>query len=126
METGIKFKTVDEYFSTLPESTKSILTAVRKTVAAAAPQAKELISYNMPAIKQNGVLVYYAAYKEHIGFYPTSQPIEVFKNELAPYKFSKGAIQFPIDKPIDLGLISRMVQFRVQHDLENAAKKGKK
>jgi uncharacterized protein YdhG (YjbR/CyaY superfamily) len=126
METSVKFKTVDEYFSTLPANTKNILAAVRKTVREAAPQAKELISYNMPAIKLHGVLVYYAAHKEHIGFYPTSQPIEVFKDELSAYKCSKGAVQFPTDQPIPFDLISNIVKFRVQIDLENAAKKAKK
>jgi uncharacterized protein YdhG (YjbR/CyaY superfamily) len=124
MEAGIKFKTVDEYFSTLTANKKDILQEVRKTIKDAAPQAKELISYNMPAFKLNGVLVYYAAQKDHIGFYPTSSPIEAFKNELAPYKWSKGAIQFPIDKPMPLDLISKIVKFRVQADMEKASKKS--
>jgi uncharacterized protein YdhG (YjbR/CyaY superfamily) len=123
METAIKFRTIDEYFSTLDADKKSILEKVRKTIKDAAPQARELISYNMPAVKLNGVLVYYAAHKDHIGFYPTSTPIEVFKNELAPYKWSKGAIQFPIDKPIPLDLISKIVKFRVQQDQEKAKMK---
>ncbi len=123
METGIKFKTVDEYFSTLPASTVNILEQVRNTIKKSAPGAKEVISYNMPAFKMHGVLVYYAAYKEHIGFYPTATPIEVFKNELAPYKFSKGAIQFPIDQPMPLDLIRKIVKFRVQADMEKAKMK---
>jgi uncharacterized protein YdhG (YjbR/CyaY superfamily) len=123
METGIKFKTVDEYFSTFPASTVNILEQVRKTIKKAAPEAKEVISYNMPAFKMNGVLVYYAAYKGHIGFYPTSTPIEVFKNELTPYKYSKGAIQFPINQPMPFDLIGRIVKFRVQADMEKANKK---
>jgi len=124
METGIKFKTVDEYFSSLPANTKSILNEVRKTIKQAAPpQAQEVISYSMPAIKLNGVLVYYAAHKEYIGFYPTASPIEAFKNEFAPYKWSKGAIQFPIDKPMPLDLISKIVKFRVMQDLEKAKMK---
>lgn len=123
MEKGTKFKTVDEYISTFPAGTKSILEEIRRIVKQAAPQAHEVISYNMPAIKLYGVLVYYAAYKEHIGFYPTSSPIEVFKNELSPYKFSKGAIQFPIDQPMPADLITKIVKFRVQADLEKANKK---
>jgi uncharacterized protein YdhG (YjbR/CyaY superfamily) len=75
MEAGIKFRTVDEYFSSLPEHTHLILTKIRTIIKQAAPGAKEVISYNMPAFKQNSVLVYYAANKEHIGFYPTSRPI---------------------------------------------------
>ena len=120
METGVKFITVDEYFSALPTDTRSILDEVRRTIKQAAPQAKELISYSMPAFKLNGVLVYYAAQKNHIGFYPTSTPIEVFKNELAFYKWSKGAIQFPIDKPMPFDLISKIVKFRVQQDMKKS------
>jgi len=123
MENGIKFKTVDEYFSTLPADKKSILEAVRKTIKDSAPLAKEVISYNMPAFKLNGVLVYYAAQKDHIGFYPTSAPIQVFKDELGPYKYSKGAIQFPLGKPIPLALIGKMVKFRVEQDIEKAKNK---
>ena len=77
----------------------------------------------MPAFKLHGVLVYYAAYKEHIGFYPTAAPIEVFKNELSAYKWSKGAIQFPIGEPMPFDLITRIVKFRVQADTEKAGKK---
>ena len=124
MESGIKFKTVDEYFSTLTANKKDLLQEVRKTIKDAAPQAKELISYNMPAFKLNGILVYYAAQKDHVGFYPTSSPIEEFINELAPYKWSKGAIQFPIDKPMPFDLISKIVKFRVRADMEKTGKKS--
>jgi uncharacterized protein YdhG (YjbR/CyaY superfamily) len=123
METGTKFKTVDEYFSTLSPDTKNILEQVRNTIKQAAPQATEVISYNMPAFKMHGILVYYAAHTEHIGFYPTSSPIEVFKDELSAYKCSKGAIQFPIDKPIPVDLIGRIVRFRLQQDQAKAKKK---
>ena len=123
METGIKFKTVNEYFSVLPLNTRSILEDVRKIIKLAAPQAAEVISYNMPAFKLNRVLVYYAAHEKYIGFYPTAAPIEVFKNELSPYKWSKGAIQFPIGQPIPFDLISKIVKFRVQQDMEKAEKK---
>jgi len=123
MEPGIRFKTTEEYFSAFPESTRQILEVMRNTIKLAAPAAREVISYNMPALKGHGVLVYYAAYKEHIGFYPTSRPIEVFKDELSAYKYSKGAIQFPIDKPMPVDLISRIVKFRVQQDAEKPTKK---
>ena len=123
METGIKFKTVDEYFSSFPESIRDILELMRTTIKQEAPNAQEVISYNMPAFKAHGVLVYYAAHQGHIGFYPTSSPIEVFKSELSAYKFSKGAIQFPIDQPMPVDLIRRMVKFRVQQDVEKAGKK---
>ncbi len=123
METGIKFKTVDEYFSTLSADTKNILAQIRNTIKQAAPDAVEVISYNMPAFKMHGILVYYAAHTEHIGFYPTSSPIEIFKEELSAYKCSKGAIQFPIGKPMPLDLVSRIVRFRVQQDQAKAKKK---
>ena len=126
METGIKFKSVEEYFAAVPESTKNILEAVRKAIKTAAPQASEVISYNMPAIKMQGVLVYYAAYKEHIGFYPTASPIQIFKDDLSQYKWSKGAIQFPIGEPMPLDLISKIVKFRVQEDLEKSKRKSAK
>jgi uncharacterized protein YdhG (YjbR/CyaY superfamily) len=122
VETATKFKTVEEYFTTFPASTQRILEEVRKTIKRAAPDAKEVISYNMPAFKLNGVLVYYAAHKDHIGFYPTASPIMVFKDGLAAYKWSKGAIQFPVDKPIPVDLITRIVQFRVREDMEKAGK----
>jgi uncharacterized protein YdhG (YjbR/CyaY superfamily) len=123
MEAGVKFKTADEYFSTLAPNEKGILEELRGAIKQAAPGATEVISYNMPAIKLNRVLVYYAAHKEHIGFYPTSLPIEVFKNELSAYKCSKGAIQFPIDKPMPLELVSKIVKFRVGQDMEKAKKR---
>jgi len=125
MKAGIKFKTVDEYVSTFPASTKKILQAVRKTIKAAAPQAEDVISYNMPAVKQNGILVYYAAYENHIGFYPTSSPIKVFEKQLSDYKFSKGAIQFPIDKPMPLDLITKIVKYRLKETQEEQKAKAK-
>jgi uncharacterized protein YdhG (YjbR/CyaY superfamily) len=115
---AIKFKTVDEYMSTFPASTKKLLQQVRKAIHAAAPEAEDVISYNMPAVKQNGVLVYYAAYEKHIGFYPTASPIKVFEAELSEYKFSKGAIQFPIDEPMPLDLVTKMVEYRVKETQE--------
>ncbi len=126
METSVKFKTVAEYFSTFPANTKSILEEVRKAIKEAAPQAEEVISYNMPAFKLHGILVYYAAHNEHIGLYPTASGIETFKNELSGYKWSKGAVQFPIDKPMPIDLISKIVKFRLQQDLEKAKRIVKK
>ncbi len=90
MKASTKFKTVDEYFSALPPKTRNILKGLRKTIREVAPQAEELISYNMPAFKFHGMLVYYAAYDRHIGFYPTSSPMKVFKDQLMGYKTSKG------------------------------------
>ena len=85
METSVKFKTVPEYFSTIPADTKVILEEVRKVIKEAAPQAEEVISYNMPAIKLHGILVYYAAHNEYIGLYPTASGIETFKNDFLGY-----------------------------------------
>lgn len=90
------------------------------TIIDAVPTATETISYGMPAFRQNKVLVYYVVHKEHIGFYPTPRPISVFKKELAKYKTSKGAIQFPIPEPLPLSLIKKIVKFRVREDIENA------
>src|SRR5512136_2270655 len=95
-----QYKTIDEYIKTFPVGTQSILEKMRQTIRKAAPGTIEAISYQMPAFKLNGVLVYFAAHKNHIGFYPTASGIEAFKAELTPYKFSKGAAQFPLDKPI--------------------------
>lgn len=123
MKTNKKFETVDEYLAALPESTKSILEAIRETIKAAAPDAAELISYNMPAFKGRGILVYYAAAKNHIGFYPTSSPIEILRHELTGYDTSRGVIRFPFNKPIDHNLISKIVNLRVMQDSEKAKQK---
>ena len=118
-----KFETVDEYLSTLPQQAKAMLQELRKTIRKAAPQAEELISYNMPAFKLQGMLVWYAAYKEHIGFYPRPSAIEAFKKELSVYKGAKGSIQFPIDKPIPLNLVSKIVKYRLKENLERSDRK---
>lgn len=118
-----KFKTVDEYISTFPASTKKLLERVRKTIKQAAPAAEEVISYNMPAFKQNGMLVYYAGYNAHIGFYPTASGIAAFQKEIAKYKNSKGAIQFPLDEPMPLELITKIVKFRMKENLQKAEAK---
>jgi uncharacterized protein YdhG (YjbR/CyaY superfamily) len=96
------------------------------TIHIAATTAEEVISYNMPAFKQNGILVWFAGYKNHIGFYPSSTPIKLFKEQLTKYKTSKGAIQFPIDKPLPLALITKIVKFRIKQNSEKAAAKQKK
>ncbi|HMK26620.1 MAG TPA: DUF1801 domain-containing protein, partial [Chitinophagaceae bacterium] len=107
-----------------PPGVRSTLEKLRQTIKAAAPKAEEMISYMMPAYKQNAVLVYFGGYKTHIGFYPTSSGIKAFKNELSAYEGSKGTIRFPIDKPLPLGLISRIVKFRLKET--EAKKKTKK
>ena len=120
-----KYKTVDEYISDFPAATKSMLKDLRKIIKQAAPQAEEIISYNMPAYKLQGVLVYYAGYNAHIGFYPTGSGIASFQKKLSAYKTSKGTVQFPLDQPLPLDLISQMVKFRVKENLEKASIKLK-
>lgn len=120
-----KFTTVDEYISTFPANEKKLLQQMRTTIHKSAPKAEELISYNMPAFKLNGMLVYYAAYKHHIGFYPMPSGILNFKKELSAYEVSKGAIRFPIDQPLPLALISQIVKFRVQENKIKAELKAK-
>lgn len=102
-----------------------MLEELRLVIKKAAPQATELISYNMPAVKQNKVLVYYAVQKNHIGFYPTASPIQVFAKELKGYKTSKGAIQFPIEEPIPIDLVERIVKYRLKEDMDKAKAKKK-
>src|SRR5215467_1806741 len=111
-----KYRTVDEYLSRLPKTAKDNVEGLRKTIRRAAPQAEEVISYNMPAFKWNGMLVWYAAYKKHIGFYPRPSRIEAFKDELADYKTSKGAIQFPLEKGIPVSLVKKIVKFRLKEN----------
>ena len=120
--TSKKFKTVKEYIAAFPKTTQILLQDLRQTIRQVVPQAEEVISYNMPAFKLNKVLVYFAAYEKHIGFYPTSSPIRVFKKELEGYKTSKGAIQFPIEKSIPKTLVKKIVAFRLKEDAEKAKK----
>lgn len=109
-----KFATIDEYITAQDNDKKAVLHQFKKIIKYAAPKAEEVISYGMPAFKQGSVLVYFAAMKEHYGFYPTSKPIEVFKDKLKPYKTSKGAIQFPADKPLPEKLITEIVKYRLK------------
>lgn len=120
-----KFKTIDEYHKTFPNNIQKILEQLRYTIKHTAPQAVEVISYNMPAFKLNKVLVYYAAYKEHIGFYPTPSPIMFFRDELVKYNTSKGAIQFPINKPLPTVLIKKLVKYRIVEDKDKAKRMKK-
>jgi len=112
-------KTRVEYFKSFPASTRKILDQIRATVLKAAPGAEEGMKYGMPTLMLNGKnLVHYAAYAKHIGFYPVPSALEAFKKEIEKYKNSKGAVQFPIDKPMPLKLISDMVKYRVQENNE--------
>lgn len=114
--------TIDDYLARWPKDVQSRLQALRRTIRAEAPEAEEAISYQMPAFKLYGKnLVYFAAAKNHIGFYPTPSGVEAVKHELAAYKSAKGSIQFPMDQPLPLALIRKIVKFRVQEE----KKKGK-
>jgi uncharacterized protein YdhG (YjbR/CyaY superfamily) len=108
-----KITTIDEYIAVFPEDIQGELQKLRTVIHTAAPDATEKISYQMPTFYLNGNLVHFAALKNHIGFYPTPSGIENFKEELKSYKSSKGAVQFPLDQPLPLDLIARIVQFRV-------------
>lgn len=108
-----QIKNFDEYISSFPEEVQVLLGKMRQVIHDAAPEASEAISYAMPTFKLNGNLVHFAAYKSYIGFYPTPSAIDAFNKELLPYETSKGAIRFPLDKPLPFGLVERMVRFRV-------------
>ncbi len=126
MDPRHSLKDIDEYIALFPDEVQKKLREIRAVIKAAAPEATETISYQMPTFKLHGNLVHFAAYPNHIGFYPAPQGIEKFKEELSNYKGSKGAVQFPIDQPVPLDLIRRMVEYRVQGNLANAAIKNKK
>lgn len=117
--------TIDEYIAGYPPDVRERLQKIRRAIRKAAPDAGEAISYGMPTFKLSGNLVHFAAFKEHIGFFPTPSGVEKFERELAAYETSKGTIRFPHDKPIPLGLIGRIVKFRVRESLARAAAGGK-
>jgi uncharacterized protein YdhG (YjbR/CyaY superfamily) len=119
-------KTIDEYIAACPPDVQAILQKIRLTIHNAAPQATEKISYQMPTFYLNGNLVYFAAFKEHIGFYPIPTGIEAFKQELSVYKQGKGSVQFPLDRPIPYDLIERIVKFRVEENMKKDQLKRKK
>ena len=116
-------RNVDEYIEGFPSEVQAILRRVREAVREAAPQAQEVISYRMPALKQNGILVYFAAFKGHIGLYPPVAGNARLKKEIAPYAGSKGNLRFPYDKPIPYELISRIAKLRVKQDAARSATK---
>jgi uncharacterized protein YdhG (YjbR/CyaY superfamily) len=117
---NIEIKSIDQYIQGFPKEVQIILSQLRSTIRNAAPQATEKISYQMPTFYFNGNLVHFAAHKNHIGFYPTPSGISAFQKEISGYKNSKGAVQFPMDKPLPLKLVEKIVKFRVK---ENAMKK---
>ncbi len=120
------YRSIDEYIATFPEDIQALLQTVRATIRAAAPDAEERISYQMPAFALHGNLVYFAAAKNHIGLYPTSSGIKAFQQELSIHESSKGAVRFPLDQPLPLELISKIVKFRVAENLQRAAAKTRK
>lgn len=114
-----QLKTVDEYIASFPKEVQDILEKIRSTIRESAPKAEEAISYGIPAFSLNGKgLVYFGAWKNHIGFYPTPSGIEAFKKELAPFKLEKGSVQFPLNKPIPYDLVKKIVRYRVTEILE--------
>ena len=119
MDTSKKqFKTIDEYISTFPKDVRNILHTLRQTIKKTTPEAGEKISYQIPTFTLHGNLVHFTAFKNHIGFYPRSSPIEEFKKELSPYETAKGTIRFPMDKPLPLQLIRKIVKYRMKENLE--------
>jgi uncharacterized protein YdhG (YjbR/CyaY superfamily) len=117
-EKGNRPATVDEYISQFPEDVQDILHKIRVVIKQSAPGITERISYQMPGFYLNGMVVWFAVHKNHIGFYPKGSGIEIFKTELSEYKTSKGAVQFPLNKPIPYELISKMVKYNVTKNLK--------
>lgn len=122
-----KAASVDAYISSFPPSTQTPLRQIRKTIRTTAPDAEEIISYGIAGYRQNGILIYFAGFANHVGVYPAPRTDPAFKKELEQYKGGKGTVQFPLDKPIPLDLIKRMVKYRLQQNEEKllTAKKKK-
>jgi uncharacterized protein YdhG (YjbR/CyaY superfamily) len=123
---GVVPTTIDEYIATWPADIRDKLLSIRETIKKAAPKAEEAISYNMPTFKQDGYLVYFAAFKNHIGFFPVPSGMKAFEKELSKYKTGKGSVQFPFDQPLPLSLVAKIVKFRLLENKEKAAAKRKK
>ena len=113
-----KAKDIDEYIASFPKETQKLLEQVRVTIREAAPEAEETINYGIPTLTLKGNLVHFAAFKNHIGFYPAPSAIKAFSKELSAYDGAKGSVKFPIDKPLPFDLISKIVKFRVKENLE--------
>ena len=123
---GATPQTVDDYLAALPEEARATLEKIRKTIKAAAPKATEVISYQMPMYKHHGMLVGFAAFKDHCSFFPGAKPVATFKDELKAYETSKGTIRFPIGKPLPAALVKRLVKARVAENEKRASEKAKK
>ena len=122
----VAYESIDEYILQFTPEVQEILKTLRKVIKEAAPAASEKISYQMPTFALYGNLVHFAAYKNHIGFYPAPSGVDTFKEELSKYKGAKGSIQFPIEEPLPYELISRMVKFRVAENIKKEESKLKK
>lgn len=120
-----KPENVDRYLASFPEEIRRQLSQIRTAIREGAPEAEEVISYGMPAFRQNGMLVYFAAFSNHLSFFPGASGIEAFREELQPYKCSKGTVQLPFDKPLPLDLIKKITAFRVAENLEKKKHKKK-
>jgi uncharacterized protein YdhG (YjbR/CyaY superfamily) len=112
-----QFKSVDEYIATFPKNVQKSLSAIRNTVRKLAPEAEETFRYGIPTFRLKGNLIHYAGYERHIGLYPTSSAIKFFSKELAKYETARGTVRFPIDKPLPMPLITKIVKFRVKENL---------
>lgn len=121
-----EIKDVDSYIALFPKETQLLLETMRTVIRKAAPKAEEVISYKMPAYKLGTMLVFFAGYKNHIGFYPSGSGIEAFKKELSVYKGAKGSVQFPLNKPLPIGLITKIVKLRVKENQEKLKLKAEK
>lgn len=116
---------IDLYIANFPAKIQTLLEEMRTTIHKAAPEATEAFSYQMPTFKLNGNLVHFAAFKKHIGFYPVPSGLEAFKEELSAYKGGKGSVQFPLDQPLPLALVTKIVKFRVAENLAKTTAKKK-
>jgi uncharacterized protein YdhG (YjbR/CyaY superfamily) len=122
----ISFTTVDEYIATFPLEVQAILQEIRATIRDVVPDAEEKISYQMPTFYLHGNLVHFAAFKNHIGFYPTPTGVEAFQERLSAYKGAKGSVQFPLDQPMPLDLIRDITKYRVDETMQKVASKTNK
>lgn len=121
------YSTIDEYIADFPAEVQAILQKIRQTIQKAAPNGEEAISYQIPAFKLNGrILIYFAAFKNHVSVYPAPRSTPKFKDELAKYKGGKGTVQFPLDKPIPYDLVRRIVKFKTEQNLETSVRKSGK
>lgn len=116
------FQSIDEYIDTFPEEVQNILQKISETIQQTAPDAKEVISYQMPTFRLHGILVYFAAFKHYVSFFPTPSVIKAFKEELSPCETSKGTVKFSIGKPVPFELIERIVEFRVKENLQKTTR----